>query len=40
MVKIGVVGASGFAGKLAVELLHPGETQVRAIERSPVPHLV
>ena len=31
MVKIAVVGASGFAGNRGVALLHPGETEVRAI---------
>lgn len=35
MVRIGVVGASGFVGNRAVELLHAGETEVRAIGRSP-----
>ena len=35
MVKIGVVGASGFVGNRAVEMLHAGDTEVRAIGRSP-----
>ncbi len=32
--KIGIVGASGFVGNRAIELLHAGETEVRAIGRS------
>ena len=32
--KIGIVGASGFVGNRAIELLHTGETEVRAIGRS------
>ena len=35
MIKIGVVGASGFVGNRAVEMLHAGDTEVRAIGRSP-----
>lgn len=34
MVKIGIVGASGFVGNRAIELLHTGGTEVRAIGRS------
>jgi 2-alkyl-3-oxoalkanoate reductase len=34
MIKIGIVGASGFVGNRAVEMLHTGETEVRPIVRS------
>jgi len=34
MMKIGIVGASGFVGNRAVEMLHTGETEVRPIVRS------
>ncbi|XHX77228.1 MAG: NAD-dependent epimerase/dehydratase family protein [Stenomitos frigidus ULC029] len=34
MTKIGIIGASGFVGNRAVEMLHTGDTEVRPIIRS------